>query len=59
MNFRRAAAGMAIALALAALIIARDLGLFRKLRHHAFNVGQPSTTYATALARKERSQPDA
>jgi len=39
MNFRRAAAGMAIALALAALIIARDLGVFRKLRHHALQRG--------------------
>jgi hypothetical protein len=41
MKTRHAAAGMAVALALAALIIARDLGLLRKL-HHAFNVGRPA-----------------
>jgi hypothetical protein len=41
MKTRHAAWGMAIALALAALIIARDLGLFRKL-HHALQRGAPA-----------------
>ena len=60
MKPRHAAAGMAIALALAALIIDRDLGLFRKLRHHALQRGdtRPRAS-ATALAHEERSQPDA
>ena len=41
MKTRQAAWGMAIALALASLIIARDLGLFRKL-HHALQRGTPA-----------------
>jgi hypothetical protein len=45
MKRRHAAAGMAIALALAALIIARDLGLFRKLRRPS-NVRQPVSEIA-------------
>ena len=53
MRLRHAAAGMAIALALAALIIARDLGLFRNLRHHS---PQRPRASATALAHEERCQ---